>query len=111
MTSMSHSTEDSQDHGDDEEIVLGVDTHKDTHVAAVITMLGFRLSARPAVHQGLQTPSNVRDTCWTVTPEANSSSPSEAPRAPAPPWCWFAPRAAALSGGGAVELAFVLRLR
>jgi hypothetical protein len=37
MTSMSHSTEDSRD---DVEIVLGVDTHKDTHVASVITILG-----------------------------------------------------------------------
>jgi transposase len=37
---MSHPAEDSQNHRGDEEIVLGVDTHKDTHVAAVITILG-----------------------------------------------------------------------
>jgi transposase len=40
MPSMSHSTEDSQDHRSHEEIILGVDTHKDAHVAAVITILG-----------------------------------------------------------------------
>jgi transposase len=37
---MSHTAEDSQDHRSDEEIILGVDTHKDTHVASVITILG-----------------------------------------------------------------------
>jgi len=40
MPSMSHSTEDSQDHRSDEEIILGVDTHRDNHVASVITILG-----------------------------------------------------------------------
>jgi transposase len=40
MPSMSHSTEDSQDHRSDQEVILGVDTHKDTHVAAVITIVG-----------------------------------------------------------------------
>src|SRR4051794_16577559 len=40
MPSMSHAAEDSQDRRSDEEIILGVDTHRDTHVAAVITILG-----------------------------------------------------------------------
>jgi transposase len=40
MPSMSHTAEHSQDHRDDEEIILGVDTHRDTHVASVITILG-----------------------------------------------------------------------
>lgn len=40
MLSMSHPAEDSQDHRDDEQVIVGVDTHKDTHVAAAITILG-----------------------------------------------------------------------
>jgi transposase len=44
MTSMSHTAEDSEDHPGDEQIILGVDTHKDTHVASVITILGVLLA-------------------------------------------------------------------
>ncbi|MGC5022781.1 IS110 family transposase [Micromonospora sp. DT47] len=40
MPSMPHPDESSQSHPRDEEIILGVDTHKDSHVAAIITVLG-----------------------------------------------------------------------
>ena len=40
MPSMSHAARHGHDGRPTEEIVLGVDTHKDTHVAAVITILG-----------------------------------------------------------------------
>ena len=41
MPSMSHPAQHGHDGQPAEEIVLGVDTHKDTHVAAVITKLGM----------------------------------------------------------------------
>jgi transposase len=37
---MPHPTGSNQTRLNDEEIILGVDTHKDVHVAAVITVLG-----------------------------------------------------------------------
>jgi hypothetical protein len=40
MTSMPQPGEDDQDSNHTEDIILGVDTHKDLHVAAVITSLG-----------------------------------------------------------------------
>jgi transposase len=40
MPSMSHAAQHGHDGRPVEEIVLGVDTHKDTHVASVITVLG-----------------------------------------------------------------------
>jgi transposase len=40
MPSMPQSTQPSHDDLDDEQVVLGVDTHKDMHVAAVVTVLG-----------------------------------------------------------------------
>jgi transposase len=40
MTSMTQPCGDSQNNPAREDIILGVDTHKDTHVASVITMLG-----------------------------------------------------------------------
>src|SRR4051794_34022368 len=40
MTSMAQSAAPSQNNPCREEVVLGVDTHKDTHVASVITILG-----------------------------------------------------------------------
>ena len=40
MTSMTPSRAGSQSDPRREEVILGVDTHKDTHVASVITMLG-----------------------------------------------------------------------
>jgi hypothetical protein len=36
MTSMLHSARSSQADADDTEVILGVDAHKDTHVAAVL---------------------------------------------------------------------------
>jgi transposase len=46
----------SHPHTDSQEIVLGVDTHKDLHVAAVITILGVLLGSRsfPATAAGYQ---------------------------------------------------------
>lgn len=43
MPRMPQATAPSQAHTASEEIVLGVDTHKDFHVAAVISMLGALL--------------------------------------------------------------------
>ena len=40
MTSMPEPVGDDQDSSHTEDIILGVDTHKDVHVAAVITSLG-----------------------------------------------------------------------
>ena len=40
MTSMPQPVEDDQNSNHTEDIILGVDTHKDLHVAAVITSLG-----------------------------------------------------------------------
>ena len=40
MPSMSHPAQHGHDGRPTEEIILGVDTHKDAHVAAVITILG-----------------------------------------------------------------------
>jgi hypothetical protein len=39
MPSMTNTDHGSQTNADNEEIILGVDTHKDTHVASVITVL------------------------------------------------------------------------
>ena len=41
MPSMPQPVEDDQDSNHTEDIILGVDTHKDLHVAAVITSLGL----------------------------------------------------------------------
>jgi transposase len=44
MTSMPQSSLDGQANPDTEQIILGVDTHKDVHVAALITTLGVQLA-------------------------------------------------------------------
>jgi transposase len=46
MTSMLHSAQSSQADADDTEVILGVDTHKDTHVAAVLNPVGVLLDSR-----------------------------------------------------------------
>jgi hypothetical protein len=46
MTSMLHSARSSQADADDTEVILGVDTHKDTHVAAVLNPVGVLLDSR-----------------------------------------------------------------
>ena len=43
MPRMPQATEPSQVHTGSEEIIVGVDTHKDVHVAAVISVLGVLL--------------------------------------------------------------------
>ena len=43
MPRMPQATQPSQAHTDSEEIIVGVDTHKDVHVAAVISVLGVLL--------------------------------------------------------------------
>jgi transposase len=45
MPSMQHTREADQIRPRDEEIILGVDTHKDVHVATVITILGVALAS------------------------------------------------------------------
>lgn len=40
MTSILHPAQSSQADADDTEVTLGVDTHKDTHVAAVLDPVG-----------------------------------------------------------------------
>jgi hypothetical protein len=45
MPSMTNTGHGSQTNADNEEIILGVDTHKDTHAASVITVLGVHLSS------------------------------------------------------------------
>jgi transposase len=44
MASMPHPSPDGQPDLDTEQIILGVDTHKDTHVAALITTLGVQVA-------------------------------------------------------------------
>jgi transposase len=44
MPSMPHPRPNEQPHPDTEQIILGVDTHKDIHVAALITTLGVQLA-------------------------------------------------------------------
>jgi hypothetical protein len=46
MTSMPQTVATDQSDTSAEEVVLGVDTHKDTHVAAVVTMLGGVIECR-----------------------------------------------------------------
>ena len=46
MTSMLHPAQSSQADADDTEVILGVDTHKDTHVAAVLNSVGALLDSR-----------------------------------------------------------------
>ena len=46
MTSMLHPAQSSQADADDTEVILGVDTHKDTHVAAVLNSMGALLDSR-----------------------------------------------------------------
>jgi transposase len=46
MTSMLHPAQSSQADADDTEVILGVDTHKDTHVAAVLNSVGALLGSR-----------------------------------------------------------------
>ena len=43
MSRMSQAAQPSQAHTDSEEVIVGVDTHKDVHVAAVISVLGALL--------------------------------------------------------------------
>jgi transposase len=56
MPSMPQPVGDDQDNSVAEEVVLGVDTHKDVHVAAVLTTLGVLLSTKnfPATAAGYQ---------------------------------------------------------
>ena len=56
MTSMPQPGEDDQNSNHTEEIILGVDTHKDVHVAAVITSLGLlrETTTFPATAAGYQ---------------------------------------------------------
>lgn len=56
MPSMPEPVSDDQDNSAAEEIVLGVDTHKDIHVAAVITSLGVLRESTtfPATAAGYQ---------------------------------------------------------
>ena len=44
MASMPHPSPDGQFDLDTEQIILGVDTHKDVHVAALITTLGVQVA-------------------------------------------------------------------
>jgi transposase len=44
LSSMPHTDPDTQPDPDTEEVILGVDTHKDIHVAAVVTTLGAQLA-------------------------------------------------------------------
>jgi transposase len=46
MTSMLHPAQSSQANTDDTEVILGVDTHKDSHVAAVVNPVGALLGGR-----------------------------------------------------------------
>jgi len=46
MTSMLHPAQSSQADADDTEVILGVDTHKDTHAAAVLNSVGALLDSR-----------------------------------------------------------------
>ncbi len=54
MPSLPQAGRPGQDDTDAEEVVLGVDTHKEVHVAAVITVLGVLVSSRsfPATAAG-----------------------------------------------------------
>src|SRR5918912_4357713 len=56
MTSMPQPGEDDQNSSHAEEIILGVDTHKDLHVAAVLTALGVLRETKtfPATAAGYQ---------------------------------------------------------
>jgi transposase len=56
MPRMPHSSVPSQVTSDPEEVVVGVDTHKDVHVAAVLTVLGVLRESRefPATAAGYQ---------------------------------------------------------
>jgi len=69
MPSMPHPDESSHSHHRDEEIILGVDTHKDSHVAAVITVLGVLVAsaAFPATTAGYRQLLGARGSvCCTV---------------------------------------------
>ena len=57
MLSMPQPVQHHQDNSTAEELVLGVDTHKDRHVAAVLTSLGVLLSSKsfPATAAGYRT--------------------------------------------------------
>ena len=59
MLSMPHSSVPSQISSDPDEVVVGVDTHKDVHVAAVLTALGVLGETKtfPATAAGYQR-------CW-----------------------------------------------
>ena len=56
MLSMPHSSVPSQTSSDPDEVVVGVDTHKDVHVAAVLTALGVLRETKtfPATAAGYQ---------------------------------------------------------
>ena len=56
MPSMPHSSVPSQASSDPDEVVVGVDTHKDVHVAAVLTALGVLRESKkfPATAAGYQ---------------------------------------------------------
>jgi transposase len=56
VASMTHPPQSSQADACGEEVVLGVDTHKDTHVAPVLTAMGALLTSRclPTTAAGYQ---------------------------------------------------------
>ena len=56
MPRMPQATKPSQGHTGSEEVIVGVDTHKDVHVAAVISVLGVLLGTAsfPATAAGYQ---------------------------------------------------------
>jgi hypothetical protein len=59
MTSMAQSAAPSQNNSCREEVVLGVDTHKDTHVASVITILGVLVATA-----AFPTTAAATASCW-----------------------------------------------
>ena len=63
MTSMPQAVASNQSGTCAEEVVLGVDTHKDTHVAAVVTVLGgvIECKAFPTTAAGYR---SLLGVCW-----------------------------------------------
>ena len=74
MTSMPEPTPIDRAHDEREEVVLGVDTHKDLHVAAVLSGLGALLATRAFPTTTLPGPKAV-----TVTPSRPGSPRSRRP--------------------------------
>jgi transposase len=55
MSSMPDNDESSHARAGCEEVILGVDTHKDVHVATVVTTPAHRSRTRPSHHRDLPT--------------------------------------------------------